>query len=184
MRLGGITLYTSDIVDTIDSTYLSIYMMKPLSDDCSAETNHSCPIEPDLTIRVHSRRSLYMESGNNTPNSLVCIWFMSRVHHILIGRAKQSLQVEVHSTPSTTRGKLTPPDRLISLCPHIQEHTNYYSFLEDSIRERCYGLIFQANNAYIFPGLGLGLIMSGAMRVTDDMLLAACKLSSRSHILS
>ncbi|XP_039026085.1 NADP-dependent malic enzyme-like [Hibiscus syriacus] len=31
----------------------------------------------------------------------------------------------------------------------------------------------QANNAYIFPGLGLGLIMSGAIRVHDDMLLAA-----------
>ncbi|KAK6124686.1 hypothetical protein DH2020_041569 [Rehmannia glutinosa] len=31
----------------------------------------------------------------------------------------------------------------------------------------------QANNAYIFPGLGLGLIVSGAIRVHDDMLLAA-----------
>ncbi|CAH9106305.1 unnamed protein product [Cuscuta epithymum] len=31
----------------------------------------------------------------------------------------------------------------------------------------------QANNAYIFPGLGLGLIMSGTIRVHDDMLLAA-----------
>ncbi|XP_031376998.1 NADP-dependent malic enzyme-like isoform X2 [Punica granatum] len=31
----------------------------------------------------------------------------------------------------------------------------------------------QANNAYIFPGLGLGLIISGAIRVKDDMLLAA-----------
>ncbi|KAB1204338.1 NADP-dependent malic enzyme [Morella rubra] len=31
----------------------------------------------------------------------------------------------------------------------------------------------QANNAYIFPGLGLGLIISGAIRVHDDMLLAA-----------
>jgi malate dehydrogenase (oxaloacetate-decarboxylating)(NADP+) len=32
----------------------------------------------------------------------------------------------------------------------------------------------QANNAYIFPGFGLGLIISGAIRVHDDMLLAAC----------
>jgi malate dehydrogenase (oxaloacetate-decarboxylating)(NADP+) len=31
----------------------------------------------------------------------------------------------------------------------------------------------QANNAYIFPGFGLGLLMSGAIRVHDDMLLAA-----------
>ncbi|KAK1290133.1 hypothetical protein QJS10_CPB18g01015 [Acorus calamus] len=32
----------------------------------------------------------------------------------------------------------------------------------------------QANNAYIFPGLGLGLVISGTIRVHDDMLLAAC----------
>ncbi|CAN1240945.1 NADP-dependent malic enzyme [Linum perenne] len=31
----------------------------------------------------------------------------------------------------------------------------------------------QGNNAYIFPGFGLGVVMSGAIRVHDDMLLAA-----------
>ncbi|GKV03460.1 hypothetical protein SLEP1_g15752 [Rubroshorea leprosula] len=31
----------------------------------------------------------------------------------------------------------------------------------------------QANNAYIFPGFGLGVIISGAIRVHEDMLLAA-----------
>lgn len=35
--------------------------------------------------------------------------------------------------------------------------------------------LIQSNNAYIFPGFGLGLIISGAIRVHDDMLLAACK---------
>jgi len=38
--------------------------------------------------------------------------------------------------------------------------------------------LIQANNCYIFPGLGLGLIMSGAIRVRDDMLLAACKYNT------
>ena len=31
----------------------------------------------------------------------------------------------------------------------------------------------QANNSYIFPGVGLGVIVSGATRVTDDMFFAA-----------
>ncbi|GJM93168.1 hypothetical protein PR202_ga09699 [Eleusine coracana subsp. coracana] len=33
----------------------------------------------------------------------------------------------------------------------------------------------QANNAYIFPGFGLGLVISGAIRVKDDMVLAAAE---------
>uniref|UniRef100_A0A7N0ZXF9 Malic enzyme n=2 Tax=Kalanchoe fedtschenkoi TaxID=63787 RepID=A0A7N0ZXF9_KALFE len=33
----------------------------------------------------------------------------------------------------------------------------------------------QANNAYIFPGLGLGLVISGAIRVHDQMLLVAAE---------
>ncbi|KAK9142052.1 hypothetical protein Syun_011452 [Stephania yunnanensis] len=37
----------------------------------------------------------------------------------------------------------------------------------------------QANNAYIFPGLGLGLIMSGAIRMHDDLLLAASEALAR-----
>ncbi|NRA60578.1 MAG: NAD-dependent malic enzyme [Psychrobium sp.] len=34
-------------------------------------------------------------------------------------------------------------------------------------------VIPQCNNSYIFPGLGLGIIASGAKRVTDEMLMAS-----------
>lgn len=44
--------------------------------------------------------------------------------------------------------------------------------------ERTTYVIAQANNALIFPGLGLGVIAAGATRVTDHMLLAAAQAVS------
>jgi len=51
----------------------------------------------------------------------------------------------------------------------------YFHLLNSRTSHLMLSLLFQANNAYIFPGFGLGLVISGAIRVHDDMLLAACK---------
>jgi malic enzyme len=39
----------------------------------------------------------------------------------------------------------------------------------------CIRFVSKANNAYIFPGTGLGIIVSGTIRVHDDIFLAAGK---------
>ncbi|WP_444985230.1 NAD-dependent malic enzyme [Halomonas mongoliensis] len=39
--------------------------------------------------------------------------------------------------------------------------------------------IAQCNNAYIFPGIGLGVVAAEARRVTDDMLMAASRALAR-----
>src|SRR5690606_38773617 len=38
----------------------------------------------------------------------------------------------------------------------------------------------QGNNAYVFPGLGLGVLHSGARRITDDLLISAAQALARS----
>jgi malate dehydrogenase (oxaloacetate-decarboxylating) len=37
--------------------------------------------------------------------------------------------------------------------------------------------VVQANNAYIFPGVGLGLMVAGTTRIRDEMFLAAGSLA-------
>ncbi|KAG4967699.1 hypothetical protein JHK87_033350 [Glycine soja] len=56
------------------------------------------------------------------------------------------------------------------------EETRKNIWLVDSkvVEKNHDGLSIQANNAYIFPGFGLGLVILATITVHDDMLLAAC----------
>ncbi len=46
---------------------------------------------------------------------------------------------------------------------------------DDTVHDGVTHRISQANNVYVFPGLGLGTLASGATTVTDSMLLAAAR---------
>lgn len=41
----------------------------------------------------------------------------------------------------------------------------------------------QGNNTYIFPGIGLGVLASGAARISDDMFRVASRTLSQVHVL-
>ena len=72
-------------------------------------------------------------------------------------------------------GKVFVPGQVLTLKNLMNHVLNEYTWETWHLILVFFFFLIQANNAYIFPGLGLGLIMSGTIRVHDDMLLAACK---------
>jgi malic enzyme len=82
-------------------------------------------------------------------------------------RVVQYLEVEAHLIRSnTTRSFLYLPrlENCVYVCVAIPVLSFWHVF---------HLWKYQANNAYIFPGFGLGVVISGAIRVKDDMVLAA-----------
>lgn len=72
-----------------------------------------------------------------------------------------------------------------SYLPRLEHHVSMYMQILFELLTKLLTLLrkHQANNAYIFPGFGLGVVISGAIRVKDDMVLAAGN-STRTRILS
>lgn len=71
----------------------------------------------------------------------------------------------------TSRVEATPQD-IISWTDGMALVATGSPFAPVQWKEKTYP-IAQCNNAYIFPGIGLGVISSGASRITDEMLMAA-----------
>lgn len=71
----------------------------------------------------------------------------------------------------TSRVEATPQD-IISWTDGMALVATGSPFAPAQWKEKTYP-IAQCNNAYIFPGIGLGVISSGASRITDEMLMAA-----------
>jgi len=58
----------------------------------------------------------------------------------------------------------------------VNNHNNHNNHNNNNNNNNIIG---QGNNSYIFPGVGLGVVVSGSTRVTDkDMLIAAKALAS------
>ena len=101
------------------------------------------------------------------------IFTISHLCPLSICRVEQSLLVEAHLTLLSMMGKFLCLARFLTISCYCKwpNSPEIYKDIMDLLLIH----FIQANNAYIFPGFGLGLIMSGAIRVHDDMLLAACK---------
>ncbi len=73
----------------------------------------------------------------------------------------------------TSRVEATPQDIMVWTNGNALVATGS-PFAPVSWKDKIYP-IAQCNNSYIFPGIGLGVIASGATRVTDSMLMAASR---------
>ncbi len=73
----------------------------------------------------------------------------------------------------TSRAEATPADLIAWTNGRALVATG--SPFEDVIHDRRPFPIAQCNNSYIFPGMGLGILASGANRVSDAMFMAAAR---------
>ncbi|GJM91154.1 hypothetical protein PR202_ga07501 [Eleusine coracana subsp. coracana] len=74
----------------------------------------------------------------------------------------------------TTKAECTPED----VFKHVGENAIFASgspFSDVSLGNGKTGYANQANNMYLFPGIGLGALLSGARNISDEMLQAAAE---------
>jgi len=74
----------------------------------------------------------------------------------------------------TTKAECTPED----VFKHVGENAIFASgspFSNVSLGNGKTGYANQANNMYLFPGIGLGALLSGARHISDDMLQAGAE---------
>ena len=131
------------------------------------------------TIKVHKEyqiiitwyHSAFLTLPDNKQTSF-CSLFLFITYRVV-----PFLLVEAHLLQLNMRGKFLCLARSQLLKNSMKYVLNVETWESWQLILVLFFFVIQANNAYIFPGFGLGLLMSGAIRVHDDMLLAACKLT-------
>lgn len=162
-----------------------------------AEANNSCSFKPHFAVWMHCWRGLSMDWGTKyttqfcilvvVSSMLNSIRFFSTLFYMVFFplpgpchfRQWQSIWpcwIQWKRLYTWTgliyRLIFYPPLTHIPFFPHLSWYNRFMRCVRLTLSLSSF--FTQANNAYIFPGFGLGLIVSGTIRVQDEMLLAAC----------
>ena len=144
---------------------------------CGSSVSFSCPV-PNVSVWAnHSGPTLLSTVVDEAPPTVLVGVSGQRglfTEPIVRSRASTTPQPIILPLSNPTNHAEALPDDLL-VCTNGTALIATGSPFDDVAHNGVTHHISQANNVYVFPGLGLGTLASGATMITDSMLLAAAR---------